>query len=128
MSVTLLTGRSMHTTGHKQQIDQQTAVFEGRYVESDAVTKQQKKAHHQAEVEDAANDIKARVFEAEEVQVLAAQLHAAGGGGVGRCTMVLPASPQLCFLILLSFHCCCTQCANHQQAVVTVSAFQMLFC
>ena len=36
-------------------------------------------AHHQAEVEDAANDIKAGVLEAEEVQVLAAQLHAAGG-------------------------------------------------
>ena len=79
MSVTLLTGRSMHTNGHKQQIDRRSAVSEGRYVESDAITGQQKMAHHQAEVEDAANNIEARVFEAEEVQVLAAQLHAAGG-------------------------------------------------
>ncbi len=83
----------MHTTGGKQQIDQQIAVFEGRYVDSDTITRQGQQAHHQAEVEDAANDIKARVFEAEEVQVLAAQLHAAGGGGVGRCTVVLPAPP-----------------------------------
>lgn len=95
--VTLLTCRSgrdtVHTTGRRQQIDQQAAVIEGRYVESDIVTRQQKKAHHQAEVEDAANDIKARVFEAEEVQVLAAQLHAAGGGGVGCRAVVLPAPP-----------------------------------
>lgn len=35
--------------------------------------------HHQAEVEDAANDIKPRVLQAEEVQILAAELHAAGG-------------------------------------------------
>ena len=82
-----------HTTGHKQQIDQYTAVIEGPHVENDAVPMQHKKAHHQAEVEDSANDIKARVLEAEEVQVLAAQLHAAGGGGVGRRTVVLPAPP-----------------------------------
>lgn len=69
----------MHTTGGQQQIDQQATVIEGPCVQNHAVGKKRKKAHHQAEVEDAANDIKACVFEAEEVQVLAAQLHATGG-------------------------------------------------
>ena len=66
-----------------------------------------KVAHHPAEVEDAANDVKAGVLEAEEVQVLTAQLHAAGGGGVGGCTVVLPTPPQLRFFILLCFYSCC---------------------
>jgi len=77
----------------KQQMDQQTAMFEDRCVEGDTVTRQGRKAHHQTEVEDSAYDIKAGVFEAEEVQVLAAQLHDAGGGGVSRRTVVLPAPP-----------------------------------
>ena len=61
----------------------------------------QSRPYHQAEVEDAANDIKASVLEAEEVQVLAAQLHAACWGGVGRHAVVLPAPPQLPFLIVI---------------------------
>ena len=64
---------------------------------------------HQAEVEDAPNDIEAGVLEAEEVQVLAAQLHAAGGGGVGRHAVVLPTPPQLCLLRVFRLHSsCCT--------------------
>lgn len=63
--------------------------------------------YHQAEVEDATNDIKAGVLQAEQVQVLAAQLHAAGGGGVGRHAAVLPTPPQLCLLIILCLHSCC---------------------
>ena len=50
-------------------------------------------AYHQTEVEDATDDVKAGVLEAEEVQILAAQLHAAGGGGVGRHAVVLPTPP-----------------------------------
>ena len=64
-------------------------------------------ADHQAEVEHAADDVKASVLETEEVQVLAPQLHAAGWGGISGHAVVLPTTPQLCLLIVISLDQTC---------------------
>ena len=64
----------------------------------------QNNSHHHEEVEGAPNDVKAGVLEAEQVQVLAAQLQRLLGRWVHCCAAELPAAtchrPIVCFYFI----------------------------
>ena len=73
-------------------------------------------AHHDEEVEAAPDEVEARVLQAEEVQVLAAQFQAPCRGWVRRKTPELATAARLAGRIVLQLPHCCLTWTGHPQA------------